>query len=602
MSTHGSVKGNTLVAVVAAWVFVLSQLLSRNVVFSQDVASLSRDSLAQQLPAVDLSEPIEAINLGEKVNSELSEYTPRISADGKALYFCRKVRNEEAESEFRKRVGVSFEKFITLSEYERKRRIKRAASRMDFADRLLFLLTIKNVDGQEEVYVSRFENGEWTEAVNAGSPLNSDTGNEAPESISTDNNLLFVFKNGDIFTSKRIGTTWEELVRVEEPINSRWWDGDICFSSDGLTLFFVSKRPGFMTSEKDTAANHDIWVTTKVDSRWTEPINLGPVINTPKAERTPFLHADNRTLYFASDGHPGEGEMDIFKTTRLSDSSWTEWSEPVNLTRLNTPADDWDLTMPANSVWGYFSSEKAGGFGKKDIYRFKVDSTIAPLRSVTLISGVITSPSGEFLEAEIRWEDLDTGGLMGVATSNQATGEYTIALPAGHRYGYFATKENYWDKSENIDLTKLKDYKELRVDIELVPMPSMASQDTGSTTGGEIEIILNNIFFEFDQYELRKESFLELNRLAEKLMKHQVINIEIQGHTDDLGSPAYNATLSQRRADNVRKYLITQGVAPGRLSAVGYGENVPIDTNDTEEGRQNNRRVSFIVVDRFSEK
>ncbi|MDZ7290860.1 MAG: OmpA family protein [candidate division KSB1 bacterium] len=561
---------------------------------SQEIPLSSGTRLESKTLATDSVDTMQVINLGSKVNSAFGDYRPRISTDGKTIYFCRKIRDEKAEKAFYKYFGMSYQVFSALPDDQRESRVQKVISKMDLIERLKCILEIRMVDGQEEIYVSHLENGDWTEAVSAGSVLNSEDNHEGPESISTDNNQFFIFKGGDIYLSRNLGTTWGVPQKLEKPINSDSWDADICFSADGMTLFFASQRPGFTTSATDTAKNIDIWVTTQKEGQWTEPVNLGPIINTPKTDRTPFLHADGKTLYFASDGHPGKGGLDLFKTTRLSDSSWTQWSVPTNLARLNTPDNDWDLTMPANSEWAYFSSEKSEGFGKNDIYKVRVDSTIEPARSVTLISGIVTSNNGEPLEAEIRWEDLATGKQMGIATSNPMTGEYTIALPAGRRYGYYATKENYWDKSENIDLTNLRHYKETKVNIQLIPIAKVAATETAQSKPPEI--VLKNIFFDFDSANLREDSNSELNRLAEKLAKYHEISIEIQGHTDSVGTDAYNKELSEKRAHAVKDYLLSKGISPKRLMAVGYGEDRPIASNATEEGRQSNRRVSFVQI------
>lgn len=580
------------------------------VTFGQNLNRLNPDSSQVEVPTASLSDSFEIVNLGANINTKYGDYRPRITTDGSTLYFCRRVGDESARREFTSLVGLSLEEFLELPDYQQKGKIQKATSNMDFAERLDFILMVQKIDGNEDIYESHFMDNAWTPAEPMGSELNTSENHEAPESISTDNNQFFIFKNGDVYLTKREGEQWGAMEKIPEPINSDSWDGDICFSSDGVTLFFVSKRPGFTTSYVDTAKNHDIWVSVKNEFGWGEPVNLGATINTPQAERTPFFHSDGRTLYFASDGHGGKGGLDLFKTTRIGDSTWTDWTEPVNLARLNTTGDDWDLTMPANSIWGYFSSKQQTGFGQDDIYQFRVDDSIAPQRKVTLITGVVTSTDGEPLEVEIRWEDLETGNFIGMATSNKKTGKYTIALPAGRLYGYYATMENYWDKSERIDLTDLLNYQELRVDIQLhriAPLPDsdpdtvQVAGEIAEPTGGP-PIPLTNIFFAFDQYTLDKKSYSELNRLTEKLLKNPQVNIQIEGHTDDFGTKAYNDTLSQRRADAVRAYLVARGVEPTRLIAIGFGESRPVDTNTTEEGREKNRRVQFIQLSAITRK
>ncbi len=540
-------------------------------------------------------------SLGAQINSSLGDYRPRISTDAKTLYFCRKVRDQKAEAEFLKLIGISYQSFLLLSDDSRTAQVKRAAAKMSLSERLQLISLADRIDGHEEIYVASWlsESDSWGEAVSIAS-LNSEGNHEAPESISADNNQFFVFKNGDFYLTRRIGLVWGPLEKLEEPINSSYWDADLCFSTDGRTMFFASMRPGFTKDWANTEANKDIWVTVKQDAGWTAPVNLGRTINTPKTDRTPFLHADGKTLYFASDGHQGIGGLDIFKTERMSDTSWTEWSQPVNLAKLNTAADEWDLSMPANSQWAYFTSDRAGGYGGYDIYKTSVDSSIAPRLSVTLISGVVTDPSGKPLDVEIRWENLDTGELMGMAISNPVSGEYTIALPAGHHYGYYATKKDYWDKSDNIDLTNLQHYQEFRVDIQLVPIIKFAAEHTTQEmTDAAKPVEFTNIFFNFNSDTLDKKSYLELDRRAQEFKENQDVKIEIHGHTDSVGTKIYNLVLSQKRANRVREYLISKGIHPNRLDAKGLGEEYPAGPDATDE---KNRRVEFIQIQSFTGK
>jgi hypothetical protein len=353
-------RSDYIVKVITACLFVVAPGLPIAFAHSQEVSASSVSRADSKTLSADSNQAVPVINLGSKINSAFSDFRPRISTDGKTMYFCRKIKDEKAEKAFYNYFGMPYQLLSALPEDERQRRIQKVVSKMDLAERLKCILAIRTVEGQEDIYEAHWESGEWTEAVSVGSVLNSEDYHEGPESISTDNNQFFIFKGGDIYLAKSLGATWGEPTKLGKPINSDSWDADICFSADGMTLFFASKRPGFTTSVTDTAQNVDIWVTMQKDGQWAEPVNLGPIINTPKIDRTPFLHADGKTLYFASDGYPGKGGLDLFKTTRRSDSSWTEWSEPTNLARLNTPDDDWDLTMPANSEWAYFSSEKSG--------------------------------------------------------------------------------------------------------------------------------------------------------------------------------------------------------------------------------------------------
>ncbi|MFQ5653075.1 MAG: TolB family protein, partial [bacterium] len=357
-------------SVLAAVLFSVQGLVWHSV-YGQQAESQGGDTVQSASDSAGQVEWGKVLNLGRTINSTLSEYRPRVSTDGKTLYLCRKVADPSARLKFYRLLGVNYGDFMRMSQAARERKITQRITSMEPSELLELLTLLGEVDGHEDIYVSQLDSIEWSPARSAGYPLSTAVSNEGPESISTDNNQMFVFKDGDIYLTHRFGDRWSSLTKVEEPINSSAWDADICFSADGRTLFFASRRPGFTTSWSETGKNIDIWVTVKNDSGWGEPVNLGPTINTTKTDRTPFLHADGRTLYFASDGNGGQGGMDLFKTTRLSDSSWTAWSEPINLTPLNSPSDDWDLSMPANSEWAYFASARDGGLGLYDIYKYR---------------------------------------------------------------------------------------------------------------------------------------------------------------------------------------------------------------------------------------
>jgi len=347
-------------------------------------------------------------NLGPNINTSEGEYEPVLTADGKKMLFARDC-------------GVC--------------------------------------NGGEEIYTSRLDpSGYWRKAVPFGPPLTT-TGNEVPLALSADGNTLAVYGNypqslgrGDIFYINKTQDGWSGIEHYPAPLNSEYFDSNAMYTADGKAILFVSERPGGVGEMHEKGnfyhggynGNTDIYVYVPKAGGGSEVINLGNVINTPYAEYSPFLHPDGKTLYFSSDGHAGLGGLDVFKSTRLSDDSWTEWSEPVNLGKeINTPDNDWGYQFPASGDKAYFAvSNRRGGFGGSDIYSIRLPPEAKP-STVISIYGTITDPDGNFLSADIRWNDLDAGKEVGEATSDPQTGEFVINLPGGGRYGYYAEKPGY---------------------------------------------------------------------------------------------------------------------------------------------------------------
>jgi outer membrane protein OmpA-like peptidoglycan-associated protein len=362
--------------------------------------------------------------------------------------------------------------------------------------------------------------------------------------------------------------------------------------ADGKTMLLVSDRPGGVGDRHKKGeffhggygGNTDIYIVVLTDGGQTA-INLGPTINTPYSEYSPYLSADGKTLYFSSDGHAGLGGLDVFKATRLSDNSWTEWSQPVNLGKdINGPFDDWGYQIALAGNLAYFATNsRIDSYGGNDIYSLEIPEEVRP-SPVTTVSGRVLDPDGNPIPgATVVWNDLTLNREVGQSTSAPVTGEYFIALPAGHNYGFYAEKEGYIGKSENLDLTDKLDYAEYHMDIIMHPVESLVRD--------KVVIRLNNIFFDFDKSTLKEASILELDRWVNFFAKYTDIKSEFQGHADWIGSDAYNQKLSERRAKAVVDYLVQQGVARERVTGVGFGESRPVASNETDEGRAQNRRV-----------
>jgi len=295
------------------------------------------------------------------------------------------------------------------------------------------------------------------------------------------------------------------------------------------------------------------------------------------------MAADGVTLYFASDGRRGYGNVDIWMTRRLDDS-WTKWSKPKNLgPKINTPEWDAYFTLPANGEYAYLCGTSPVD-QSADLYRIRLTKGVQP-QPVVLVSGrVLDASTKKPIATNVEYESLTTRVSAGTALSEPVQGSYKIVLPAGDLYGFRAEAPGYYPVSDQLDTRTLSKYTELERNLYLVPIRK-----------NEV-IRLNNLFFDFAKSELRPESFAELDRLAQFLAANTAIVIELSGHTDNVGQDVENRRLSQERVNAVRTFLVNKGVGEKRLRAVGMGKSKPLASNATEEGRQRNRRVEFKIV------
>ena len=432
-----------------------------------------------------------------------------------------------------------------------------------------------------DIWVSeKKSNGQWGDLVNIGKPLNN-AGSNFVISTSPDNNTILLANtyNSD-GSSKSDGLS----------IASKGFNGwnvpkdiiikDFKNSYKSVSFFMTTdNRVLLLGIENDKSLGlKDIFVSfVNNDGTWSSPMNIGKTINTFEEEANPFLAADGRTMYFASKGHGGYGYHDLYVTKRLDDT-WTNWSEPKNLGNLiNSPQSDLFYFVTAKGDKAYIS--KNG-----DI--FELDNTVKQDPVVLVRGKVYDSKTKKIMSAPIVYNALKTNKELGTAISDPSTGSYSIVLPYGEKYSFMAEKEGYYAVTQNVDLSDLKEYKEIEVDLYLNPIEK-----------GEI-IRLNNIFFASGKYELLAESYGELDKLLQVLKSNSKMKIEISGHTDAVGADADNLTLSNNRANAVMNYLLGKGIAKDRLSAKGYGETKFIATNDTDEGKQLNRRVEFVILEK----
>lgn len=483
-------------------------------------------------------------NMGPNVNSKWDEIAPVISADGKTLYICRQRHPEN----------------IGYNAYP---------------------------NDQDIWYSEMSEDSVWSLAKNIGEPLNNIYPN-AVCSVSPDGNTLLLLGNysssgpvGQGFSiTKRTKDGWsfpQNLKIKNYENNSRYVTNFLC--DNGKTMIMGLQQ-------KDSYGKMDIYVSFLVkDDEWTEPMNLGPAINTAYEESSAFLASDGVTLYFSSMGHGGFGDADIFYSRRLDDT-WKNWSEPKNCGDfINTSNKEMHFKIPASGDFAYFSSSD-NTLGESDIFKVKVPPSMKP-RPVFLVYGKVTDmTTKEPVDAKIYYETLPDGDEIGVANTNPKTGEYKITLPAGSMYGFRAEAKGFLPKNDNIDASDLNSYEEIERNLQIVPL------EIGQT------VVINNIFFEFAKSDIKPESLPELNRLVEFLQTYPQVKIEIRGHTDSIGSSAFNMKLSNNRAKAVFNFLINNGIDKKRLGFIGFGKEKPVADNGTDEGRQLNRRVEFVITDK----
>ncbi len=500
-------------------------------------------------------EGLKITNLGNKVNSPYDEWDPTPTPDGKVLYFS----GGNGKTNF----------------------------------------------GKTDVYFSVLDStSQWTTSKNVGRVING-ANNETIDNVNVDGNKIMLsgdfegtFGKFDIYTIERDNLGWGPLHHLPKPINSSYVDEGANISSDGKAMIFTSDRPGCVGNfveystlyHGNTMGNMDIFVCLKTDNKWSAPINLGQIINTPYAERAPYLHPDGKTLYFSSDGHPGLGRLDLFKSVRLREDSWTQWSEPINLGKeINSANDDWGYNVSLKGDSAFFAvNNRNDSFGGWDLYSISLPKSGKPEKVIT-IHGRVTDNKGTPLSCSIKWEDLTNGKLIGEQKSNPQNGHYFIVLPLGKNYGYYAEKLEYYPSSSNIDLRATDSDQDIENNIILKSEYEIFNLSA--------KLVINNIFFDYNKYELKPESFLELDRLIELIKKSNNKKILIDGYTDNIGSVAFNLELSEKRALSVKNYLISKNISEKLFKITGYGSKNPIETNDTEEGRKSNRRVEISFAD-----
>ncbi len=494
--------------------------------------------------------PFNPINMGEKINSDACEYFPNVTADDQTFLFTRNRQEKDPNT------GV-----LTQT--------------------------------QEDFYISyRDANGNWSLAQNIGMPINTNN-NEGAPSLSADGRFLFFaacdeydgYGNGrqgygscDIFYTRKVNGQWSVPQNVGAPVNGDSWDSQPSFSSDGKTLYFVSHRAnGFGSS--------DIWsAVLGPDGKWSTPVNLGEGINTEGKEEAVFIHPDNQTLYFASDGLVGMGGLDLYVCHR--DTITGKWGKPINLGYpINTAGDESGLIVNGNGQVAYFSSDRAGTLGCDDIYMFNLPKNMQPIPVTYMKGKVFNKKTLKPVGASFELIDLATGKTVITSYSDAVTGEFLVCLPVNENYALNVNSAGYLFYSETFQLKKMADpSKPFRMDVPLQPIEDSAMVE------------LKNVFFETAKFDLKPESKAELNKMVTWMKTNPKVKIEIGGHTDNVGDKKSNITLSNNRAKAVYDYLVANGVDAARMTFKGYGDSKPKVANDTPEHRQMNRRVEMKIT------
>ena len=440
---------------------------------------------------------------------------------------------------------------------------------------------------QEDFFVSQRDSSGWHKAIPLGPPVNTPE-NEGAQCISADGRLLFFTGCGrpdglgscDIYMSVRQKGAWSEPVNLGVPVNTAAWESQPSVSADGKWLYFTSNRAG-------GKGKMDIWRAEKLAVSpqgfpvYGKVINVQEV-NTPGNDLSPFIHADGKTLFFASDFWPGMGGKDLF---RISLDSLEERT-PQNLGYpLNTSGDEEGLVVEVPGERGWYNADKKDNRGR-DIYWFLMPQALKP-DPVSWVKGrIFNTKTGQLISSDIVLTDLLKDQLIVHQYPFENEGEFLFCLPSGHNYGLNISKEGYLFHSENFNLLEAFNLqKPMTLSIGLDPI------ETGKTT------ILRNIFFETDSFNLKPESKVQLLEMVDFMRKNPSLVMEIGGHTDTQGSENYNLTLSGKRAGSVVKHLVENGIPAPRLKSKGYGFSVPLTENSTEEGRAKNRRTEFKILE-----
>jgi outer membrane protein OmpA-like peptidoglycan-associated protein len=513
-------------------------------------------------------------NLGTKVNSIYSEVRPTISADGKTLYFV--VEGNPKNTMY------------------------------------------KDDKEAQDIWFSELdENGVWGQATQATTPLNGLKDN-AVFWVSPDGNRILIrgaYENGKyvgrgVSLSNKTAGGWSTPQRLKikgySKMSQDKYSGAF-MANDGKTLllYFSEERNSFLNS---------LYVSfLEENDEWTMPRNLGPTINLEDYDQiSPFLASDGATMYFSSDRPGGHGEHDIWMSKRL-DESWTKWTEPVNMgDSINTAKWDAYFSLDAKGEYAYLASTQSS-IGGTDLGKIKLSDALRPDAVVLVYGKVFNAITKEPMTAKMFYDKVPGETSEGNAISNP-DGNYKVTLPYGKKYSLRASADSFFSVIDTLDISEPGVYKEIHRDLYLYPSISYGTvlrDAEGNVVRTEVDNIseadidklqegqvlsASNILFDFNKSLLRSKSYKELDKIAMMMQMRPTMRVELSAHTDNVGSYSYNLQLSDDRAISAKQYLLSKGIANDRIIARGYGETTPMASNDTDEGRQLNRRVEFRIL------
>jgi len=438
-------------------------------------------------------------------------------------------------------------------------------------------------DDEDLVMCRKDSIGRWKPPVSISSNINSPL-NEGTCTISADGrHLIFTscigrrgYGSCDLFESRKVGDEWTIPVNLGGEVNSSAWESQPSLSADGRTLFFVSDRRGGI-------GNKDIYVSYKLENgRWTKAENLGPNINTPYEEISPFIHVNGRTLFIASNGKPGFGGYDIYR----SEYDQGGWSATENFgSPVNTHEDQFSLFITRDGKRGFYSHEDNDKANSSILFEMTVPADMQVKYKSNYVKGIVRDAQTKTpLGGRVELFNISKNQLVSFVQADSVTGEYLMVLTQGADYALYVSQPGYLFKSLHFNYEVQENLVPVLLDVNLDPVRAGASA------------VLNNIFFDLNKFDLKETSVTELDKVIRFLQDNPTIRIEISGHTDNVGTAAYNLQLSLKRAQSVTKYLVAHGIDAARLTQKGYGQEKPLVPNDSEENRQTNRRIEFRLL------
>lgn len=468
------------------------------------------------------------VNMGDSINSEKSEYYPTVTIDDSLLVFTKRGN------------GI-----------------------------------------REDFMQSSFHNGVFSKARLIEGDINNEPSKGAITVSSDGDFMIFAgnFHRGygdfDLYISYATPQGWSEPENLGPNINSEYWDSSPSLSPDGRVLYFSSNRPGGFGKK-------DLYMSMRTaNGKWGPAQNMGPTINTVGDEMAPYIHADNQTLYFTSDGLPGYGGTDLFVCRKDLQGNW---GKPENLGYpINTIENEGSICVSSNGLTAYYASDRADSRGGLDLYTFNLRDDIRPYKTLYVRGKVFDAKTNKGLPSAVELIDNSNNkALMHIQTDE--LGKYFVPLPSGKDYTFTVNRKGYLFYTELYELSKKQSDSTYQKDIALQPV--------------ELNKVFtfNNIQFQTNSYQLLPVSLIELDKLLQVLIDNPTLKIQINGHTDNTGNEKDNLILSTNRAKAVADYLVSKNIDAARLSYKGYGSSKPVAANNSEEGKFKNRRTEFVVV------